>query len=257
MQYHQERGLVGRWTDDLMSTGRTYVGNAARAAGKAARSVKTPVYAVLIAGGLGLTALGIYPNKANADHAGQVSCSGTYVVDVDNTGNGGVGGADGDMDSIVDNLMSNHPVEFKINVGQAGNYTLTIKVWGAEMSVPDLVKANGYGVGVLQGDDATWVDSVYSVGLNSGDNLIEVYIDNSNGIGMDAIEVGCAGATFSPSVGGIASLPRITGDSAYSIDHSNGGLGAREYAIAAGAAGALALGGAGAGLYYSRRRQNR
>src|SRR3989344_4232709 len=247
MQY---RGIVRDLTQDLMSSARTARDNSITYAGKAARTVKTPVYAVLLAGGLGITALGLVGNKVYASHAGDPQCQGVSVVQTDNTGNGGVGGADGDMDKLVNNLDSEHPIEFKITVPSAGPYNLTLKAYGVNTSIPDKVNFAGSYIGDLTGDNFLWSDSVYPVTVgSSGDKLVEIIVDNNNGGGSNSIEVACGSLTPPPSVGGITSLPDI-GKYPLNADHSNG-IDGKEIGFMAAGAVSAALAGAGAGLYYS------
>jgi hypothetical protein len=212
-----------------------------------------PVGIGILAAGITLTVLGIGAGKVYGDHVTQPPCTGTYVQDVDNIGNGGVGPADNDMDKPIMNLDSNHPIEFNINANQTGSYTLTIKAYDVGTSVPDKVNFNGAYLGNLTGNGGTWSDSSFPVTISStGNQLVEIIIDNNDGAGADAIEVGC-GILNAQSVGGFAEPPLI---GAYPLNEKDStGFSGKEIGLIAGsaAAGALALGGAG---YYMRRNRD-
>ena len=213
--------------------------------------VNPTVAAIILAGGLGLTALGIVGSRVYATDNDPL-CTGTYVTNKDNENNAHTGVADNDMDTIIDKFMSNHPVEFNITVPQAGNYILTIKAWSVDTTNADKVYVNGNYIGNLTGINTDWSDSDFPpVNAIAGNNLIEVKIDESSG-GLDAIEVGC-GILNSPPVGGIAKLPDI-GRNPQIAEHSGDGFGAKEYAMMAGSAAAV-LGVTGAGLAGVRRKR--
>ena len=250
--YHpnQERGLVGRLMHDLADAGITARDRTITYAGRAARSIKTPAYAVVIAGGITAAMLGI--SGAGKTYAGP-GCTGTYVTSSDNVGNGGMGPPDNDMNVMLRNLYVNHPGEFKINSDlielqidsndgngedailiYCGSLTinqssaeLKIGANGVNMSVSDKIFVNGHYEGDLSGSDGSDSVSTFTV---PGSHLVQ-------------------------PVGGIASLSDV-GRYPQMADNDSNRFGAREGAMAGGAAaaGVLALG--GAGLYYSKRRQH-
>jgi len=212
--------------------------------------VNPTLAAIILAGGLGLAALGIADDRVYATHPEQPICTGTYLTDTDNVGQGGVGPADGDMDAHMRNDETNHPIEFNINIPQVGIYILTIKAHGVNTGVPDKVYIDSQYVMNLMGNDSSWSDTSSSpLNLNAGNRLAEVRIDESGG--NDLIVVGC-GILNPQSVGGIAAAPDIAYRGNLQNPDSGNGIG-KYVALGAGAAGALALGGAGYGALKRRK----
>ena len=215
--------------------------------------VNPTLAAIILAGGLGLAALGIV-GRAYADNSDK--CTGTYVQFTDNIGNGGVGPPDNDMDATVRNDMGKHPIEFNINIDQIGNGELGIGGIGVDTTVADPLYINGNFKGNLSGTNGTYTISTFGVQISDvslGNNLVQIYIDNDDGLGNDAINIDCGSLTLDPPVGGIARAPDI----AYrgNLRNPDSGFSAGEtMGIAAGAAaGALALGGAGYGALKRRK----
>ena len=111
----------------------------------------------------------------------------------DNTGNGGTGPPDGDMDPWVFNTDENHPIEFYISEGAAvqpaANGGLFLYLGVCDVDYPDEVDevhVNGQCVGFLP-DSFDQLDGSCEIvtapipgGLLTGHDLVEVFVDQKN-----------------------------------------------------------------------------
>lgn len=125
-----------------------------------------------------------------------VSTGMTYVINEDNENNTYTGTADNDLDRLIYNNNSRHPIEVRFDIDKLPVQSLYIAVKAFDVDEEDqeidTVYVNGEEVGQLSGNNGTWNTTLLKLPLNTlkkGENYVSITVSDGWCVEIDWLQI--------------------------------------------------------------------